>query len=79
MVYDTSEEDDSTDEKTTNEKTAKEELENSHEEETETKIIPETRKISDKDSHYDYYSSSSLEEDPETSESESDEYSSECK
>ena len=39
----------------------------------------ETRKKSDKGSHYDYYSSSSLEEDPETSESESDEYSSESK
>ena len=49
VVYDTSEEDDTTDE-------------NSDEEETE----------SDKGSHYDYYSSSDLEEDPESSESESE-------
>ena len=59
MVYDTSEEDDST-------------YENSHEEETETKMSQENRKKLDKESHYDYYSSSDLEEDPEPSESESE-------
>ena len=59
MVYDSSEEDDSTDE-------------NSHKEETETKLSQEIRKKSDKGSHYDYYSSSNLEEDPEPSELESE-------